>query len=273
MPSLVTRIGLASAVFLWTAGGGAQPPHPPTSGDSLEKEIALGKALAAQIERQLRLLEDPAVADYVRQLGERLARVSGARLPVTVRVTDSKEPYAYVLPGGFLYLSAGLIAAMETEAELAGIMAHAVAHVAARHGIRPAGRSPVSGAILIGGWDGVCTRLGAGSRMPVSFQSTARGFEDEADWMALDCLRQAQYDPQGLVAGFQRLPPARSSGPPPVTQTREFQERLEDLRRGMPECVVTTSAFNQVKARLKAGPLRQFAEQPPRLEPKRARRL
>ena len=187
-----------------------------------------------------------------------MARASATDLPLTIQVTSSQEPYAIVLAGGFLYLSAGLITSLETEAELAGLMAHAVAHMAAHHGRRLAAFSqPPDSAVpivFLGSWGGICTRLGSGSAAPVAWRRFARAFEDEADWLALEYLYQTEYDPRGLISGFQRLSPARAYEAPVGAVKRGFRERLEDLLRGMPECVVSTSAFDQVKARLKAAP-------------------
>jgi len=253
MSRLAARVGLALAVFLWSAGGGAQTSPSQRRAESLEKELAIGKDLAAQIERQFPMLDDPEAGAYVTQLGERLARVAATAAPVTVQVTGSQEPYGIVLPGGFLYLSAGLITTMETEAELAGVMAHAVAHIAARHWMRRAARSQgpdsVISIVLLGGVGGVCLRLGSGSVVPETHGRFARAFEDEADWMALEYLHHTRYDPRGLASGLLRLPAARSYGTAPPAG---FQERLDDLLRGTPECVVSSSAFDQVKARLKA---------------------
>ena len=111
---------------------------------SLEKEIALGKSLAQQVEQQSRLVQDPVVTEYVNRVGQNLVRNSDARVPFTIKVIDSDEINAFALPGGFFFVNSGLILATETEAELAGVMAHEIAHVAARHGTRNASKAELT---------------------------------------------------------------------------------------------------------------------------------
>src|SRR6202521_4898126 len=105
---------------------------------SLEKEIALGKQLAQEVERQAKIIDDPIIAEYVNRVGQNLVRNSDAKVPFTIKVLDSEEVNAFALPGGFFFVNSGLILKADTEAELAGVMAHEIAHVAARHGTRAA---------------------------------------------------------------------------------------------------------------------------------------
>ncbi len=107
---------------------------------SLQKERALGESMAAAIDRQTKLVADPDLNDYVNLLGQKLARNSDAEVPFTIKVIDSPELKAFSLPGGFLYVDKGLIMEVDSEAELAGLMAHEIAHVAARHATRSATR-------------------------------------------------------------------------------------------------------------------------------------
>ncbi|HRJ20377.1 MAG TPA: M48 family metalloprotease, partial [Bryobacteraceae bacterium] len=107
---------------------------------SLEKEIALGKGLAQEIERQARIVDDPVIAEYINRVGQNLVRNSDCQVPVTIKVIDTDEPNAMALPGGFFFVNTGLITLAENESEIAGVMGHEIAHIAARHGTRQATR-------------------------------------------------------------------------------------------------------------------------------------
>ncbi len=113
---------------------------------SLEKEIALGKRLAQEVERQAKIIDDPVIAEYVNRVGQNLVRNSDAKVPFTIKVIDTEDVNAFALPGGFFFVNSGLILKADTEAELAGVMAHEIAHVAARHGTRQATRGQVDAA-------------------------------------------------------------------------------------------------------------------------------
>src|ERR1700693_5479394 len=124
---------------------------------SLEKEIALGKGLAQEVERQAKIIDDPIIAEYVNRVGQNLVRNSDAKVPFTIKVIDMEDVNAFALPGGFFFVNSGLILKAETEAELAGVMAHEIAHVAARHGTRQATRGTIANylslpLIFVGGW-------------------------------------------------------------------------------------------------------------------------
>src|SRR6204780_714212 len=141
---------------------------------SIEKEIALGKQLAMEVERQAKIIEDPVIAEYVNRLGQNLVRNSDAKVPFTIKVIDTEEVNAFALPGGFFYVNSGLIMKADTEAELAGVMAHEIAHVAARHGTRQATKGTLAQMatiplIFYGGWTGVGVRALASVAIPVTF--------------------------------------------------------------------------------------------------------
>src|SRR6516165_1987086 len=128
---------------------------------SLEKEIALGKQLAQEVERQAKIVDDPVIAEYVNRVGQNLVRNSDAKVPFTIKVVDSEEVNAFALPGGFFFVNSGLILKADNEAELAGVMAHEIAHVAARHGTRQATRGQIAQIAMIAasiaipyGWTG-----------------------------------------------------------------------------------------------------------------------
>src|SRR5919109_2502399 len=139
---------------------------------SLEKEIALGKQLAQEVERQAKIIDDPIIAEYVNRVGQNLVRNSDAKVPFTIKVLDSEEVNAFALPGGFFFVNTGLILKAESEAELAGVMAHEIAHVAARHGTRQATRGQVVNLasiplIFMGGWTGYAIRQAASIAIPM----------------------------------------------------------------------------------------------------------
>src|SRR5467141_4028191 len=171
---------------------------------SIEKEIALGKQLAQEVERQAKIIDDPVIAEYVNRIGQNLVRNSDAKVPFTIKVLDSQEVNAFALPGGFFFVNSGLILKAECEAELAGVMAHEIAHVAARHGTRQATRGEIANLatiplIFMGGWTGYGIRQAASVLIPVGFLKFSRGFEAEADMFGLEYMYKAGYDPTSFV--------------------------------------------------------------------------
>src|SRR6202012_2058497 len=155
---------------------------------SIEKEIALGKSLAQEVERSSKLIDDPVVTEYVNRVGQNLVRNSDARVPFTIKVIDSDEVNAFALPGGFFYVNSGLILRAQEEAELAGVMAHEISHVTARHGTRQATKGEIAQLASIplifvpGGWavyEGTQAAMGIG--VPLTFMKFSRNFESEAD--------------------------------------------------------------------------------------------
>lgn len=233
---------------------------------SIEKEIAMGKSYAQEIERQAKLVDDPVIAEYVNRVGQNLVRNSDVKIPVSIKVIDSEEVNAFALPGGFFFVNSGLILRAETEAELAGVMAHEIAHIAARHGTRQATRGQIANIasiplIFLGGWAGYGIRQAAGILVPMGFLQFSRSFEKEADLLGLQYLYKAGYDPTAFVDFFEKLQAAEKRKPGtmakvfsshPLTGDRiEFaQKNIQQILEAKPEYVVTTSEFNAVKARL-----------------------
>ncbi len=233
---------------------------------SLEKEIRIGKELAAQVEQSAKLVTDPVVNEYVNRVGQNLVRNSDARVPFTIKVIDSDEINAFALPGGFFYVNSGLILAADEEAELAGVMAHEIAHVAARHGTRQATRSQLANIatiplIFIGGGVGYAVRTAAGFGLPLTFMSFSRGFEREADFLGLQYMYKTGYDPQSFITFFEKIQAkekkkpgavakAFSSHPQTPDRISKTQEEIQTILPARDQYVVSTSEFDEVKARL-----------------------
>src|SRR2546425_1889875 len=226
---------------------------------SLEKEIGLGKQLAQEVERQAKIIDDPIIAEYVNRVGQNLVRNSDAKVPFTIKVLDSEEVNAFALPGGFFFVNSGLVMKAENEAELAGVMAHENAHVAARHGTRQATRGTLINyasipLIFMGGWTGYAIRQGAGLAIPLGFLNFSRGFEKEADFLGLQYLYKSGYDPTAFVDFFEKIQSKEKKKPGtmakifsshPMTDDRikTSQKTIQDILKAKPEYVVTTSGL------------------------------
>ena len=248
---------------------------------SIEKEIALGKQLAEEVRRQSKLIDDPIVGEYVNRLGQNLARNSDATVPFTFQIVQGEQLNAFAFPGGFVFVYTGLIEATETEAELAGAMAHEIAHVAARHITRQATRSQIANyaslpLILLGGWTGYAVRQGAGAGIPLGFLNFERRFESEADLLGIQYMYKAGYDPTAAVDLFERMLSlekrkpgtlARVFNTHPLTGDRllQTQKNIAQMLPSRPEYVVTTSEFNDVRSRLRQAPKREGDPSRPRL--------
>jgi len=235
---------------------------------SLEKEIALGKQLASEVERQAKIVNDPVIAEYVNRVGQNLVRNSDAKVPFTIKVIDSEEVNAFALPGGFFFVNSGLILKADNEAELAGVMSHEIAHVAARHGTRQATRGEIAQLgmiplIFMGGWTGYGIYQAASVLVPVGFLRFSRQFESEADMLGLEYMYKAGYDPTAFVDFFEKVETLEKRKPGtmakvfsthPMTddRIRAAQSNIQNLLKAKPEYVLTTSEFNDVKTRLMA---------------------
>jgi predicted Zn-dependent protease len=233
---------------------------------SLDKEIALGKQLAQEVEREAKVIDDPIIAEYVNRVGQNLVRNSDAKVPFTIKVLDTEEVNAFALPGGFFFVNSGLILKADTEAELAGVMAHEIAHVAARHGTKQATRGDIAQIatiplIFMGGWAGYAIRQGAGLAIPMGFLTFSRAFEREADYLGLQYMYKAGYDPTSFVDFFEKIQTLEKKKPGSVSKVfsthpmtddriKASQEEIQTILAPKPEYVVTTSEFNDVKGRL-----------------------
>ncbi len=232
---------------------------------SLEKEIALGKQLAQQVERQSKIVNDPIVSEYVNRIGQNLVRNSDAKVPFTIKVIEDPSVNAFALPGGFFFVQTGLILKADTEAELAGVMAHEIAHVAARHGTRQATRGEIAQLatiplIFMGGAAAYGIYEASSLLVPMSFLKFSRNFEAEADYLGIQYMYKTGYDPTAFVDFFEKIQTLEkrkpgtmsklfSTHPPTDDRIKKSQEEISQLKP-RPEYVVTTSEFNDVKLRL-----------------------
>jgi predicted Zn-dependent protease len=234
---------------------------------SLEKEVGLGRRLAGSVEQNAHLFEDAEVREYVDDLVQRLARNSDARVPFTVRVIDSDELNAFALPGGFLYVNTGLILEAETEAELAGILAHEIAHVTARHMTNQLTKARVFQwvtlpLLFVGGPVGLGIQQAMGLAVPMTFLKFKRNDEREADFLGLQYTYRAGYDPAALIDILERLKEregekesrlARVFSSHPMTRDR-IQRAQAGIAAVLPDrgdYVVSTSGFDRIRARLR----------------------
>jgi len=233
---------------------------------SLEKEIALGRGMAAEIERQVKLVEDPIINEYVNRVGQNLVRNSDAKVPFTIKVVESDEINAFALPGGFFYVNSGLILAADDESELAGVMAHEIAHVSARHGTENASKAQLVNIasiplIFMGGVAGFGIRQAAGFLIPMQFLQFSRKAESEADYLGVQYLYKTGYDPGAAVSFFEKLQAKEtakpgsvskmfSTHPPTGDRIESTKVNIEAVLPDREEYVVTTSEFQRIKGLL-----------------------
>jgi predicted Zn-dependent protease len=233
---------------------------------SLDSEIRMGKQYSMQVENSVKLVQDPVVNEYVNRIGQNLVRNSDAKVPFTIKVIDSDEVNAFALPGGFFYVNSGLILAADEEAELAGVMAHEISHVAARHGMRQMTRAnwaqigtlPL---IFVGGGIGYGIYEAAGLGLPLTFMKFQRNFEAEADYLGLQYMYKTGYDPQAFISFFEKIQAkekkkpgtiakAFASHPQTPDRIEASQKEIATILPARPQYIVTTSEFDDVKARL-----------------------
>ena len=201
---------------------------------SLEKEIAIGKQLAQEVERQAKIVDDPIIAEYVNRVGQNLVRNSDAKVPFTIKVLDSEEVNAFALPGGFFFVNSGLILKADSESELAGVMAHEIAHVAARHGTRNATRGQLAQIAMIpvmimsGGWTGYAIYQGASLAIPMGFLAFSRANEREADYLGMQYMYKAGYDPTSFVDFFEKIQTLEKRKPGTVAKVFSTHPMTDD---------------------------------------------
>ncbi len=235
---------------------------------SQEKEIGIGKQYATQIDHSAKIISDPVVNEYVNRVAQNVARNSDLTIPLTVKVIDSPEINAFALPGGFLYVNSGLLLSAEEEDQIAGVMAHEIAHVAARHwasqmtkmtllqyATLPLLFTPMSYPVYMG----VSQAFNFG--VPIAFLKFNRGAEGEADYLGIQYMYKAGYDPNSYVAFFGKVmdeerrapgsvPKIFQDHPPTPDRIIKSQEEIKEILPKRDQYLVSTSEFNDVKSRM-----------------------
>lgn len=234
---------------------------------SLEKEVALGRQLAMEVDRESKLITDPVMNEFVNRVVQNIVLHSDAKVPFTVKIVDAEDVNAFALPGGFLYVNRGLLEAADNEAEVAGVLSHEIAHVTARHGVEQASKGTLMNyasipLIFLGGIGGYAIQQAAGLVLPLTFLKFSRGAEKEADRLGAQYMWAAGYDPQALSSFFEKLKAKDKKKPGTLSKlfsshpyTGDRITEVQKLVSRFPErneYQLSTSEFNDLKARLVA---------------------
>ena len=274
---------LASSVFAQASGAKASDSKPLKEKDnplmigkrdinkgslnfySIDRELKLGQELAAEVDRESKFVTDPAVTEYVNRVGQNVILRSDAKIPFTIKVIDSPEVNAFALPGGHLYVNSGLLLAADTEAELAGVIAHEISHVTARHGVEQATKGRLFQylsipLIFVGGPVGALVQNAANVLVPLSYLKFTRGAEEEADRLGLQYMWNAGYDPTSMLSFFEKLKAQEGKDPGKLAKLFSTHpatgKRIQNARALLArfpdrsEYTVSTSEFNDAKNRL-----------------------
>lgn len=233
---------------------------------SQDRELGLGRDLARDVERTVHIVEDPVVAEYVNRIAQNLARNSDSRFLFTVKIIRSDEVNAFALPGGFLFVTTGLLLAIDNEAELASALSHEIAHVAARHYTNQASWAQIAGVasvplVFVGGWPGFALQRGMEVATPLALRKYSRMAESQADELGLQYLYRTGYDPVAFVDFFERLARQEKGHPGLFTQLtslhpgmqsriRAAQKQMQNDLVARPRYLIQTSEFEAVKERL-----------------------
>jgi beta-barrel assembly-enhancing protease len=233
---------------------------------STEKEVRLGREAAAEVDRQAKFIEDPIITEYVNRVGQNIVLHSDAKVPFTIKVIDSDEVNAFALPGGFFYVNKGLLLAADNEAELAGVMAHEIAHVAARHAVENQAKASlleyaaIGGSIFLGGIPGLIYQNTAGIGLLGIFMKFSRGAEEEADKLGVQYMYAAGYDPGAMATMFEKLEAKNKKKPGLIARAFQTHPAPPDRRASAQalaarfpeneEYVISSSEFQRVKNRL-----------------------
>lgn len=252
-PSLIGKRKINGGFISWMAGG-------------MEKEVALGRYLAAEVDREAKFVDDPIITEYVNRVGQNIVLHSDAKVPFTIKVIDSDEVNAFALPGGFFYVNKGLILAADNEAELAGVMAHEIAHVAARHAVENQAKATLmdyglmAGSIFLGGIPGMILNNAGPLAALLGFMKFSRGAESEADKLGVQYLYAAGYDPNALATMFEKLSAQNKKKPGFISKAFASHPQPPERRASSlslvarfperEEYTISTSEFQRVKGRL-----------------------
>jgi predicted Zn-dependent protease len=252
-------------------------------GGSREKEMQIGRQLAMEVEQQSKMIDDPIITEYINRVGQNIVLHSDAKVPFTIKVVDSDEVNAFALPGGFFFVNKGLILAADNEAEIAGVMAHEIAHVAARHAMENQGKAAlinwasIAGVIFGGPIISNVLYNGGGILAGLAQLKFSRGAEEEADMLGVQYLYAAGYDPTGMATMFEKLASKNKKKPgtvqklfsthPPSTERHDASLALVARFPEKEEYIISTSEFQRVKAHLlklsnaKAGVVADYDDQ------------
>ena len=238
----------------------------PKMAGSIEKEVRLGRELAAEVDRQAKFVDDPIISEYVNRVGQNIVLNSDSKVPFTIKVIDSDEVNAFALPGGFFYVNKGLLLAADNEAELAGVMAHEIAHVAARHAVENQAKGTllewgaIAGSIFLGGIPGMIYQNTAGLGLLGVFMKFSRSAEEEADKLGVQYMYAAGYDPGAMATMFEKLEAKNKKKPGFIARAFATHPAPPDRRASAlalaarfperEEYVVSSSEFQRVKGRL-----------------------
>ncbi|HZI46671.1 MAG TPA: M48 family metalloprotease [Pyrinomonadaceae bacterium] len=233
---------------------------------STEKEVRQGREAAAEVDRQAKFVDDPVITEYVNRVGQNIVLHSDAKVPFTIKVIDSDEVNAFALPGGFFYVNKGLILAADNEAELAGVMAHEIAHVAARHAVENQTKATLleyaalGGSIFLGGIPGMIYQNTAGIGLLGIFMKFSRSAEEEADRLGVQYMYAAGYDPSAMATMFEKLEAKNKKKPGFISRAFATHPAPPDRRAAAlalaarfpehEEYVISSSEFQRVKSRL-----------------------
>ncbi len=233
---------------------------------STEKEVRIGRELAAQVDREAKFIDDGVVTEYINRVGQNIVLHSDAKVPFTIKVIDSDEVNAFALPGGFFYVNKGLLLAADNEAELAGVMAHEIAHVAARHAVENNKKAELAQyavlipSILLGGGLGQLIYQGGGFASLLGFMKFTRGAEEEADKLGVQYMYASGYDPTAMATMFEKLESKNKKKPgfisklfathPAPPERRAASLALAARFPEREEYVISSSEFQKVKSRL-----------------------
>jgi predicted Zn-dependent protease len=233
---------------------------------SLENEIAQGRALSKELEQSVVLVQDATINEYINRVGQNIVKNSDSKIPFQIKVIDSDEINAMSLPGGFFYVNTGLIQAADEEAELAAVMAHEIAHVTARHAAEQQGKASlinilsIPASIFTGGIVGAVVNQAGAILIPTMFFKFGRNAEEEADWLGLQYMYKAGYDPGASVSFFEKLQAREtarrkmsslfSTHPPTESRVEKTKDNIEKFLDPREQYLITTSEFDDVKSRI-----------------------
>lgn len=235
---------------------------------SIQHEIELGKELSQEVEKTAKFINDPVVVEYVNRVGQNLVRNSDARVPFTIKVIDSDNVNAFALPGGFFYVNSGLILHADSESQLAGVMAHEIAHVCLRHGTKQMTKQDIAQLASIPAmifipysWAGYAMYQGMNFGIPLAFLKFSRDDERQADYYGLQYMYKAGYDPNSFVMFFEKIesdekkepgtiPKVFADHPPTPDRITSIQKEIATILPPRTQYIVDTSEFDHVKARL-----------------------